>query len=66
MIGSGAGNSAGQAAVFLPKPSETLFHSCNSQPRTQPIYRIHITIEKIAMDMKAIQDVLNKNKSPIV
>ena len=48
--------------VFLPEPSGPLFLSCNSPRRTQPIWRIHIAIEKIVMDMKAIQDVLIRTK----
>jgi hypothetical protein len=48
--------------VFLPEPSEPLFLSSNSPRRTQPIWKIHISIEKIAMDMKAIHDVLIRTK----
>jgi hypothetical protein len=48
--------------VFLPDPSGPFFLSCNSPRRTQPIWKIHISIEKIAMDMKAIHDVLIRTK----
>jgi hypothetical protein len=52
--------------VFLLEPSGPLFLSCNSPRRTQPMWKIHISIEKIAMDMKAIHDVIIKNKSPMM